>query len=402
MKFLLLLGWRNLYRRKWRSMLTGAMFFLGSYMLVFMFGLSDGVYGEMIDMGTITWNGDFQVLADDYHASPSLFENLKDADAFCERLEADPRVEAVSRRVEAAGLLSKDTTTMGAFVVGLNPQQEFATVMKTVSQGDWWTDYDEYLPIVLGKGVARRLKVSLGDEVTFIGQAADGSIAADLFQLVGIIDSGINELDRNLAVIPLQAAQELLVLEGRVHRIVGKVTDKKFLPALLAETALPETAEILTWEELTPELAQTIKADSQGLYLFMFIIMLVVLLGVANTMMMSVMERTHELGVIQALGTSPPMIVTLILAEIFWLGLIGIGSGVLLGVFTNWALAINGIPTGMDDFGYGGVNLDVAYPINSIKGALFYPMLVLVCGMLSGLLPGIKAALTKPSDAMRN
>nr|MDJ0842584.1 FtsX-like permease family protein [Acidobacteriota bacterium] len=165
---------------------------------------------------------------------------------------------------------------------------------------------------------------------------------------------------------------------------------------------VPPGIAMLSWEELTPELAKTIEADRGGLYIFLIILMGVVLLGVANTMMMSVMERTHELGVIQALGTTPKGIVGLVLSEIFWLGLLGVGAGTLLGVVTNLIAAQYGIPTGVGDFNYGGVKLAVMYPVNTFQSSVVFPLMILLSGMAAGLLPALKAAYTKPAEAMRD
>lgn len=402
MRVLLMLGRRNLIRRKWRSWLTGMMFFLGTSLLVFTLGLGEGAYGEMINLGTRTFSGDFQVMADGYLEKPSLFKNVRDHQTLVDALRADPRVEAVSSRVEVPGLLSKDNATLGAMVVGVNPAEEVVSIMNTVAQGAWWSTWDDQIPIVVGKGVAARLKAGLGDEITYIGQAADGSIAAELFTVVGIIDSGIDELDRSMAAIPLVAAQELTVLEGRAHRVVGLVYDRADLPALEQGFPLPEGVSLLGWETLAPELAQTIKADRGGLFIFLAILLGVVLIGVANTMLMSVMERTHELGVIQALGTTPREIVGLVLAEIFWLALFGIGAGTLFGMIVNHFLGIYGIPSNMEDFNYGGVSVEVFYTANTLYNNTVYPLMTLAMSMLAGLVPALKAARTWPAEAMRD
>jgi len=402
MGILLRLGWLNLRRRKLRSWLTGLMFFLGTFLLVAMVGLAEGAYGEMEEIGTQTFIGDFQILEATYDAKPTLFKRIEDYAPLREQLLADRRVEAVSPRLEAPGLLSKENATVGAMVVGLDPALEFASIMDTLASGDWWSRVDEEIPIVLGQGLAKRLKAGLGDEITYVGQAADGSIAAELFTVGGIMGSGMDDLDRSLAFVPLAAAQELLVLEGGAHRLVGKATDKRVLAGLQAETTLPDDLVLMRWDELAPELARTIATDRAGLYVFLLILMAVVLLGVANTMMMSVMERTHELGVIQALGTTPRGMVLLVLAEIFWIGVLGIGTGTLLGGLFNWIAGMTGIPSGVGDFDYGGVSLATYHPINTVQGTLLFPLAVLASGLIAGLLPALRAALANPADAMRD
>jgi len=401
MRLFLLLGWRNLRRRKWRSWMTGLMFFIGALLLVFMVGLAEGSYAQMISLGTRVYHGDFQVLAEDYDQKPSLYKKMDDYVAVGNLLKARKEVAGVCYRVESAGLLSLESKTAGTLLVGFDPQTEVASFPKALVQGAWWPTAGSDKPIVLGKGVAQRLGADLGAELTFVGQAADGSIAAELYRLVGIIATGEDRLDRGIALIPLAAAQELLVLEGSVHRIVGIVHDRDDLPALETTLPLPPTYHFLPWARLMPELAQTIEADRKGLYVFLFVIVAVVLLGVANTMMMSVMERTHELGVLTALGTGPLQMVLLVLAEVFWLGLLGVGAGVLVGMSCNIYFGAHGIPTGMEGFSYGGVTLNRLYSMNTLRGSLVFPLAILVSALVAALFPALKTALTPPARAMK-
>lgn len=402
MRILFLLGWRNLARRKWRTLATCFMLFIGTLLLVFMTGLAEGTYGAMIRVGTRVMHGDFQVLHSDYNEKPGMFKNISDYESIAKKLAADGRVSGVSLRVEAPGLLSYENNTMGGLLLGIQPDREISAFMNTMSQGDWWQDIGDNIPVVLGKGIAARLKVELGDEITYVGGGADGSIAAELFTVVGITDSGVPEMDRMIGFIPLSIAQELLVMEGRVHRIIGEVHDSKDLRSFVIDNVLSDPISLQGWETLMPQLATTIEKDRQGAIVFLVIIMLVVLISVANTMMMSVMERTHELGVIQALGTSPFMTTQIVLAEIFFLALLGMIPAIVIGMILNGMYATEGIPMGMDDFSYGGVTLGNMYTINTIAGNLYYPLVVLAGALFAGLIPALRAARLKPVDAMRD
>ena len=224
MRILMLLGWRNLLRRKWRTAATGAMLFTGAVLLVFLTGMGEGTYSAMVRLSTNTFFGDFQVLHSDYNSKPGLYKNVTNYLETGETLQNNPHVKGISYRVEAPGLISRENLTMGGLLIGIEPHKEVTSFVKTLSEGQWWhqqRDPDDPLPLVMGSGMAARLKAKLGDEITYIGQAADGSVAAELFEITGIIDTGIDLFDRQLGLIPLETAQELLVMEGRVHRIVG-------------------------------------------------------------------------------------------------------------------------------------------------------------------------------------
>lgn len=405
MRILMLLGWRNLLRRKWRTAATGAMLFTGAVLLVFLTGMGEGTYAAMVRLSTNTFFGDFQILHSDYNAKPGLYKNITQYKETGETLKTNSRVKGVSYRVEAPGLISRENLTMGGLLLGIQPGKEVTSFVTTIKEGQWWTDQrdpEAPLPLVMGSGMAARLKAKLGDEITYIGQAADGSVAAELFEVTGIIDTGIDLFDRQLGLIPLDIAQELLVMEGRVHRIVGLVDNPKHLNAIAKGLDLPDQQHLLGWEELLPALARTIESDRQGLYVFLLIIAFIVLLGVANTMMMSVMERHHELGVVQSLGTSPFMMVVLVLSEILWLGLISISLGVAVGAALNAYFSVHGIPTGMEGMTYGGVAVSHMYTANTLKGSFYFPLMILGAAMIAGLPPALKAAYTNPVDALRD
>jgi ABC-type lipoprotein release transport system permease subunit len=384
------------------------MFFMGSFLLVFFVGLAEGTYKGMITLGTRVWSGDFQIMESTYHDKPALYKTIP-----IDILDpaTHPNVLASAGRVECYGLLALENKTIGTLLCGLEPDAELkvSSFSKTLESGSWWhspRDPGLAIPLVAGKNVLKRLHAELGDELSFVSQAADGALAADLFVITGILSTGIAELDREAVFIPLQEAQTLLSLGHRVHKIVGIVDDRSGIPDLInafnhiTPPSPDEQAVMLSWNQIMPELQHTIKADREGLYLFLMIIMAVVLLGVANTMMMSVMERRFELGLLQAIGTSPFALVRIILSEILWLGLIGIGSGVLLGILTIYLFGDTGVPMGGYSFSYGGVTVDKMRPILTFNGVVVFPLYILLSGLVSGLIPAIKAAHTLPARAM--
>jgi len=402
------IGWRNLKRRRFRSILTGLMFFVGTWLLVFFVGLAEGTYDGMLVLGTRVWSGDFQIMEETYKEKPTLFKTIPQDEI---KSYENEQIQALSPRIETFGLLAHGNKTIGTFLIGLDPELEgkVSGFTGTIQEGGWWGQLSDHsIPVVVGIGVMKRLKIKMGDELSFVTQAADGSLAADLFTVCGILNSGISMLDREAIFIPLSQAQELLVLEGQIHKAIGIAKDRSDLsiihksfmqnPRLASDGQTSQS--MFLWNEIMPELENTIKADRQGLYLFLFIIMIVVLLGVANTMMMSVMERTFECGLLQALGTSPLLLLRMILAEIFWIAFIGVGLGILMGVFSIGFFSESGVPMGGYSFTYGGVLVDEMIPINTINGTLLFPLWVFLSGIVSGLIPAIKATRLLPAKAM--
>lgn len=397
------IGLRNLGRQRLRTGLTLGMIFAGTLLLVLAAGLAEGTYDEMIAVATEGSVGHFQALHEGYNESPSLYDTIDDPDARIRELAAHPQVAALTSRVEAGGLVSYENQTTGVILIGVDPVQEklVTRMWETVKEGQWLpppTDTDQSLPIVIGSGVASRLRVALGDVISFVGQGADGSLAAELFTITGIFSTGADEIDGGAVIVRLADAQELLVLQGRVHRIVGAVNSLHQLDAVAKELPPAPGQELLTWETLIPGLEQSITVDRNGQHVFLVIIVLVVALGVMNTMMMAILERRREFGMLMALGTTPREMAAMTLWEAIWLSALGVAAAILAGVLLNLWVVIP-YPGGPIDF--GGVTLDAMTPRNNLRGNLWYPLIIFGTTLVVSVVPALRASRLTPAEALR-
>lgn len=401
----LTIGLRNLRRRPGRTLLTVGMIATTTLLVVFSVGLRDGAYEQMIGLATGTWSGHFQIAADGFRESPSLFETIDEPAPIVAALEADPAVLGVTARVSTAGLLSVEERSAGAMISAVDPAAEAAlfTVPSAVKQGSFLGPAadPEALPIVLGTGLGQRLKAGLGDEVTFLGQAADGSIAAELFTVVGLLESGDAALDATVAFIRLGDAQALFELGRRIHSLHGRLVDIDGVRSFAAGLALPPGLEVAPWTVVMPGLDETIRADRVGGDLFIGIILFVVVLGILNSMLMAVFERTRELGIMLAIGTAPRRLVAVIAAESAWMSAVGVALGVAGGLALIALLADSGIPLGDEPLDFGGVMLDRMVPVANLQSAVIFPLVIFVSGTLAGLWPARRAARLDPVRAIR-
>lgn len=402
------MGLRNLRRRLGRTISTITMLVVGTTLIVFSIGMNEGPYDDMIKMGTGMWNGHVQVLHQEYQDSPSLFKQVKAPDALIASLEKTPGVHAVTSRVEVAGLLSVGKRTAGVQMVGVDPVREprVSTLPNTLNEGDFLKQPKdpEAFPIVLGKGLAKRLRAKIGDEVVFMGQAADGSMAAEIFVLSGIVETKLDTLDASLAWIRLKDAQTLLQMGQSVHRVVIKLDDVYRADAFAAKYGVlaksPE--KMMAWTTLLPGLWVSIQSDRQGGLVFVFLIVIVVALGIVNTLLMSVFERTKEIGVMKALGASRWHIISTVLWESFWLAFIGVFIGVLLGTMINFYLGEVGVKFFEEPVEFGGMKLSVVYPRNTFRGTVLFPMIIFFSTLIGGIWPAIRGSSLRASDALRH
>ena len=395
---------RSLRRRPGRTALTVGMISFSTWMLVFAVGLNEGTYAEMMQMATSTFTGQAQLQHPGYEETPSLFETVDDADALVAQLKARQDVVAAAPRIETGGLLSVGNRTSGALVIGIEPalERETSTATNTVAEGTLLgaTKDPEALPIVLGRGLQRRLKVKLGESVTFMGQAADGSIAAEIYELVGVIESGQAEMDSNLALLRRADAAELLELGKRVHRVAIRLKSAEAGDAFMASFKPPAKVRALHWRELLPSLEPSIETDRVGTVVFLMIILVVSTLGVANAMLMTVMERRKEIGVLVALGTSPGRVVRTLLLESSAQALIGALIGLSLGLVTVLYFADVGIQMTEEPIEFGGASISTIHPIFTWR-TWFYPAIIFVSASVAALWPAFKAARLPPLEAIR-
>lgn len=402
------LAWRNLWRQPRRTWLTVAAMAFANTILVFLVSFQLGMYQMMIDGGLLPFTGHLQVQQKDYNEEQKLRQTVPDVVTVAEDLRRGLGIETVSARGAAFALVSSDERSYGAQVLGVDPTHEpnVSTIPSLVKDGRYLGGLNDG-EIVIGSGLARNLRASVGDELTLLGTGRDGSLAAAVAPIVGVFSSGLPELDRSAAAVPLGFFQETFGMEGHGHSVVV-VAPSLFDVAELqerAESLIPADAELAVqdWNTLVPGLQQSIQSDlASALFMYAVLIVLVAF-SVLNTQLMSVLERTREFGVVMALGVGPRRLGRLVFLETALLGLIGAGIGILLGttillIFSRVGLSFPGLEEMTSRF-----NLPSRiYPRFSWIGTLAGPSIVWVASLLAAIYPILRLRRLEPVEAMRS
>lgn len=401
------LAWRNVWRHPRRTWLTiGAMVFSNA-LLVFMISIQFGMYELMIDNTLQAFTGHMQVQAPGYKDDLKMRQVVPDAGALAENLRDKLKLEKITVRSSAFALLSSKDRTYGVQVFGVDPKFEVqvSSIPGLVREGRFPDDTFAQ-EIVIGKVLARNLRVGLGDELTLLGSGRDGSFAAAVANVVGIFDSGVTDIDRSIAEIPLGYFDDVFYMDGAGHSVVivtpGLAQIETYRPQV--EALLPAAGNLVVhdWDALQPGLKQAIQADISSAFFMYGVLVILVAFSVMNTQLMSVLERTHEFGIVMSLGVTPGRLGRLVILETGMMALAGLMLGAFVGGLLTLYFTYNGFSyPGMDQMA-ANFNLPSRfYPQVTVLTLFLGPVVVFIGSILSSLYPALRLHWLHPVEAMR-
>jgi ABC-type lipoprotein release transport system permease subunit len=324
--WLLQLSWRNLWRNRRRTVITMAAIAVGYVMLLFVACLMAGLRWQMIENGTRLVLSQVQVHAPGYYPNRTIQKTIggtkgTDVNALLTAVTADPRVLAAAPRAYGFGLVSAENRSAGVELFGVDPDKERkVTVLHTQIVKGRYLSGGTPMSVAIGDKLASTIGVEPGSQVVLLTQASDGSMGNDLYTIAGVFHTGLDALDRGVVVMPLSSLQKLLQLAPtRIHEVGIKLQEiteaTEVAAALQSRLADNVPVRVMAWPELVPELADYVQFN-RGMTLVLFVIFfLVAVIGIMNTMLMAVFERTRELGMLMALGMQPRQVIALIVAE---------------------------------------------------------------------------------------
>ncbi len=398
-------AWRNLWRNRRRTLIVLSSVVVGVFVLVLFDTLNLGMVAQMLDNHLRLHVGHVQIHREGYHANPAVEQFFQDAATVQQQVATHPEVQAVAPRVLAHGLLSSAYNNGGVQLVGIVPEAESLVtfIAKQLVAGRYL--HGEGREILIGERLARKLEVRLGDRVVAMAARPDGQIGSEVFRVAGLFRTVSADFDRTMAFIPIDQARALLGLPSdAAHELVLLLNDARQAETLKAhlQSALPDTLEVLTYRDIVPLLVMQRDLYAQMMYLIYLIIGVALIFGIINAMLMAVLERLPEFGVLRAIGMSEGRLFLLVSLESLLIGLLGtaLGWGLSLPVYAYLAhhgLNLAAFSEALTAFGIGAV----IYPRLTFRVVWNAWLIIPLVAWLGALYPAWRALHVEPVEAMR-
>jgi ABC-type lipoprotein release transport system permease subunit len=410
------LAWRSFLRQRRRSIITGAAVAVSLAMMIAFVGMGDDAHARMAELGIRLGAGHVLVHGRGYQESQTLDQLVGDPAPVIARARALPQVTLAVPRVRASGLLSTGESTSPVLVSGVVPDLEaqasdLANARHRVA-GDYLRPRaampfaNQLADLYLGQELARTLNAGVGDRVVLtVSPRGAARPAAAAFLVRGIFRTGVAELDQGYVEVPIDELQRLLGLEHQVTQVavmVRALDDTARVAAALRQE-LPASLEVLPWQQALKELHDAIVLDDAGLYLMMAIIFVIVTIGIFNTVLMSVVERTREFGVMMALGVRPGQIFRLVLVEGLILAAVAAAVGVGLGLGIHLWLSRVGVDVTAwtKDYQIAGIVMEGrVYSRLTAVVVTKWTLVVIGLTLAAALYPALRATRLVPVEAI--
>ncbi|MFN7116166.1 MAG: ABC transporter permease [Saprospiraceae bacterium] len=409
-----ILSWRNIWRNRTRSLVVITAIALGIWAAMFMSGFATGMVKGYLNDNIANVVSHIQMHNPQYAKEKDVKMTLSDAEAKLNNISKFQNIKAATVRTLVNGMIASSKEARGIQVKGIDPQAEtqVSTIAEKIIEGEY-LDVNKRNPILISNRLAERLDVKLRSKVVLTFQDLNGEIVAAAFRVIGIFDTGNDPFDEanifvlradvNRLLSGVSEESDTIPVQAIAHEIAIILQDVKLVDSTKynLQTALPDV-KVETYREISPDL-QLYESQMQSVSLiYLVVIMLALIFGIINTMLMAVLERIRELGMLMAIGMNKLRVFLMIMLETIMIGVVAAPFGLLLGSLTIAYFNKNGLNLsaysetlqmyGMSNVIYFSVNPDIYWQV---------PLSVAFTAVLASLYPAWKAIRLQPVEAIR-
>lgn len=407
MRTVLKIAWRSIWRNRRRTLISMSAVGIGLVLVIVYSGIMAGVLGEAKEQLDTVGMGHVEITAAGWRARHLAEENLASPGALVARLELPAKSE-VGWRVVTRALASSARGSEGVELQGVDwaREERLSAYVRDVRAGRRPAADDE-AGILVGDKLADRLKVKVGSKVRVMAQRADGEIGAELYRVRGIFHSLSPTIAGHRVLVSESSARTLLGVGDVAHQVVIQLDRAAGADRVAARlrAQLGPRYEVLSYGDLLPVLRRIEQLSDAIVWIVAVFVYALVGLGILNTMLMSVMERTREFGVLRAIGTRPGRVVAQVLGESFWIATLSGAAGLLAGVAVTWYGSEHSLMSigGGEALEYAGTVLRSGVRTRvSVGAALEAAGAVYVMALVAALYPARKIARMPPARALHS
>ena len=399
------LAWKNLWRNRSRTVITVSAIFFAVILSTAAESLSRGVFDNLVKNIVSFYTGYIQVHKAGYQDEQILDNSFEQLSSLESKIQSQHNTTAITPRLESFALASSEELTKGCMVVGIDPQREnkITLLESKLIQGSYINDSDR--SVLLAEGLAVRMNLKLNDTIVLIGQGYHGSTAAGKYPIKGILHFGSPQLNDRILYMPLSLAQELFSAEGMITSYIVSIQDDEELysGASAIKRSIGKEYEVMTWEEILPDIKQHISSDTRSMKVIQGILYLLICFGIFSTLLMMMLERKFEMGMLVAIGMKKSKMVLLFVIESVLTVFVGCLAGIIASIPLIFYLNRHPIRMGGETAeAYERFGFEAVFPTSTDSNIFIsQAIMVLIIGLALSIYPVIKVIRLDPVIAMK-
>jgi len=406
MGILIKIAWRNIWRNTTRSLVVIFSLIIGIWATVFILGISDSLHAEALKEGIEYKYGHLQIHSKAYKKRQELGNTIPNAMKILEDIQKSPEVKAVSARVLTAGMIASAGYSSNVEIRAVMPEQEEkTTLLKTRLSDGEYLDVDRRNAILIGEKLAKKLKVAIGKKVVLTFESPSADLVSTSFRVVGTFKATQVREEETMTFVRLDDLARLASIPGQANEIVAKMNDidvlDTYIDDLKSRLGINELV-IEDWQQAAPDMAMVSDMIYQMDIVMITIVLIVLAFGIVNTMLMVVLERFKELGILMAVGMNKLKVFSMIVFETLFLSLAGGAGGMLLGFITLELAYRTGINLSLFSEGLSGWGFqEIVHPELEFRVYGIITVAVILTAVLASFYPALRALSLNPSEAIR-
>jgi len=397
------IAWRNIWRNKMRSIVVLSSVAIGLFAGMFMIAFFQGLMKQEVDNAIETQLSHIQLHNPAFAEDKEVSALIETGGFILDQLRKNEAVKAVSGRVVTGGMITSSSTAAGVEIHGIvsGDEKNISSVAGDVVEGVYFNPGKKN-EIVIGQQLAKKLAVKLHSKIVLTFQTKSGELTAGSFRIAGIFRSRNSAFDQTTVFTAFDDLALLLGTGKEIHEIAVLLKDGKQADSLAAGFKKNYPAvQIQTWSEIEPEMAMLTGLMDQMMYIIIGIILLALMFGIINTMLMAVLERQREFGMLMAIGMNKTRVFFMVILESLMLTCLGLPAGIFLTIgcvqfFAKKGIDLSAFSEALSQLGFSSI----VYP--QLQQSMFLPVTLMTAftALLSAIYPALKALKFKPAVAI--